>query len=106
LPYSSADRLKLGKRISMHPLHEAFLGQELNEKKLRDEYYQRTEPGALVADLDAVSESRRRVNEKGDRHTNDPLARLQRVFTAPIDRLVKAWSEAAIVLSSKRREQD
>src|SRR4051812_3353888 len=98
LPYSSADRLKVGKRVSSHPLHETFLGPEWKEKELRDEYYGRSEPGALVAELDVqqTAGSERRASEE-----IEELTRLQRVFTAPVDRLVKTWSEAAKALRSR-----
>ncbi|MDB5348394.1 MAG: hypothetical protein JWP89_6771 [Schlesneria sp.] len=104
LPYSNADRLKVGKRVSTHPLHETFLGPEWKEKKLRDEYYQRTEPGALVAELDVVTNPRHLEDLEAEGGKDVPIPRLQRVFTAPLDRLVEAWSEAARTLSSKKRK--
>ena len=106
LPYSNADRLKVGKRISSHPLHETFLGPEWKDKRLRHEYYQRTEPGALVAELDTVSNARRSEEMEAGSSNDDPIPRLQRVFTAPVDRLVEVWSEAARTLASKKRKPD
>jgi hypothetical protein len=103
LPYSSDDRLKVGKRVSTHPLHETFLGPEWNEKGLRDEYYGRSEPGALVAELDireAAGSAKPAIDE------NEEVPRLQRVFTAPVDRLVETWSEAAKVLWSRKHDME
>lgn len=92
LPYSVADRLKVGKRISMHPLHETFLGPEWKEKKLRDEYYERSEPGALVAELDSPVDTNAfsKLEE-----VSQELSRLQRVFTTPVDRLIETWRDTA-----------
>jgi hypothetical protein len=101
LPYSSADRLKVGKRISTHPLHETFLGPEWQQKNRRDEYYQRSEPGALVAELDFDKCSGR---EAAVDDANQELSRLQRVFTSPINRLVEIWAEAAKVLGAPKHE--
>lgn len=97
LPHSNADRLKVGKRISTHPLHETFLGPEWKAKKLRDEYYQKSEPGALVAELDSEADSRA---AEGQNEGREVLPRLQRVFTTPIDRLADTWREAARSLRS------
>jgi hypothetical protein len=99
LPYSNADRPKMGKRVSTHPLHETFLGAEMKEKKSHDEYYQRSEPGALVANLDSLAHSEfERISDGEDDH----LPRLQRVFTSPLDRLLETWSEAARALRSRK----
>lgn len=106
LPYSNPDRLKVGKRVSTHPLHETFLGPEWKEKKLRDEYYQRTEPGALVAELDEVSHARLLEEQASVSGNDDPIPRLQRVFTAPVDRLAETWRETARTLSMKKRKSD
>jgi len=99
LPYSTADRLKVGKRISSHPLHETFLGPEWKEKKHRDEYYEKSEPGALVAELDEDRALEANVVEE-DEH--ERLSRVQRVFTSPVDRLFEAWGEAAKMLRSRK----
>lgn len=106
LPYSNADRLKVGKRVSTHPLHETFLGPEWKQKKLRDEYYQRTEPGALVAELDEVSYAGHLEGRNSEGDKDDPIPRLQRVFTAPLDRLAETWKECARALSMKKRKSD
>lgn len=97
LPFSKADRLKVGKRVSAHPLHETFLGPEWKQKKLRDEYYQHSEPGALVADLDSQEELQ---NDETGHKDREKLSRLQRVFTSPFDRLLETWSETARTLKS------
>jgi hypothetical protein len=98
LPYSNADHFKVGKRISRHPLHETFLGPEWKEKKLRDEYYQKSEPGALVAELDAPVDSEAALECED---VSEELSRLQRVFTTPVDRLIEAWRDAAQLLRSR-----
>ncbi|MEX1028265.1 MAG: hypothetical protein WD049_09720 [Candidatus Paceibacterota bacterium] len=103
LPYSSADRMKVGRRVSTHPLHETFLGPEWQETHLRDEYYERSLPGSLVAELD--SQRALDFDDVGEEESEE-LARLQRVFTAPIDRLVEAWGEAAKLLKQNRRSGD
>lgn len=99
LPYSNVDRLKVGKRISTHPLHETFLGPEWKEKQRRDEYYERSAPGSLVADLDT---QRALDFEDGDQEEPKELTRLQRVFTSPIDRLLDAWGDAAKLLKTQK----
>ncbi|MGI6415192.1 MAG: hypothetical protein ACOX1P_05940 [Thermoguttaceae bacterium] len=96
LPYSSIDRSRVGKRISTHALHETFLGPEWREKRLRDEYYERSEPGALVAELDVEP-----ARETETHDEKEPVPRLQRVFTLPLDRLVHSWGEAARLLRSQ-----
>jgi hypothetical protein len=102
LPYSAADQLKVGKRISTHPLRETFLGPEWEEKKLRDEYYGRSEPGAMVFELDSPDASN---CEDGDRAEQEDLPRLQRVFTSPVELLVDAWGEMAKTLRSRHGEE-
>lgn len=99
LPYSIADRLKVGKRISNHPLHETFLGPEWKEKKLRDEYYQKSEPGALVAEID----SERSLEHSGDKP--ESISRLQRVFTMPVDRLVSSWKATADLFRARMKDE-
>lgn len=89
--------MKVGKRISTHPLHETFLGPEWKERERRDEYYERSVPGALVADLD--SQCQLEFEDVGEGKP-EGLTRLQRVFTSPIERLVDAWGEAAKLLRS------
>jgi hypothetical protein len=105
LPYSSADRLKVGKRISTHPLHETFLGPEWKEKELRDDYYSRSEPGALVAELDPQKELEfDSVDAEADEH--EELTRLQRVFTSPVERLVEAWGEMARAIRTRKGKRE
>ena len=99
LPYSNIDRLKVGKRVSTHPLHETFLGPEWKKKQHRDEYYRRSEPGALVAELDE------KEHEESAAHyyeVEEVLPRLQRVFTTPIEKLTELWREAANLLRSRK----
>lgn len=102
LPFSEADRLKVGKRISTHPLHDTFLGPEWKEKPRRDKYYEASDHGALVADLDLDD-----IPEDvalGDWH-NDPLPRLQRVFTSPLDQLNVKWGELARARYSDKKQR-
>lgn len=103
LPYSNADRFKVGKRISTHPLHETFLGPEWKEKKLRDEYYEKSEPGALVAELDSQADLRAEISHDEGR---EGLPRLQRVYTTPIERLAETWREAANSLRSLKTTRE
>ena len=95
LPYSSADRLKEGKRISTHPLHETFLGPEWKEKNRRDEYYRQAGSGALVAELDDTPQSTKSLAHEA---VDEDLPRLQPVFTTPLNKLNETWSEAARML--------
>jgi hypothetical protein len=97
LPFSSGDQLKVGKRISTHPLHEAFLGPQWQDRRLRDRYYAGSEEGALVADLDAP---RTLIDTTGE-EKREELPRLQRVFTSPVKRLLQTWSNAAKLLRLK-----
>lgn len=96
LPYSDFDRLKVGKLVSRHPLHDTFIGPEWKDKQRRDEYYERSEPGALVAELDEeiVQSSRGR--------NSDDEPRVQRVFTAKIGQLLEVWKETARLIRNRR----
>lgn len=100
LPYSGADGAKYGKRVSSHPLHETFLGTQLADSSLRDEYYRESKRGTLLADLDEI-------NEVVD--NDDSLPRLQRVFTSPVKKLLEDWRERASALrraNEPRAESD
>lgn len=88
LPFSQADNAKLGKRVSNHPLHETFLGNQLNDASIRDEYYRESRKGSLLAELDTA----------GDVDRSKPLKRLQRVYTAPVKDLLEEWRERAAEL--------
>lgn len=103
LPYSATDRLKVGKRVSTHPLHETFLGPEWREKQRRDEYYQRFEPGALVAELDVHRTQEVDAVSEGEQ---EGLPRLQRVFTTPVDQLVDGWQAVAESLRPRKGAVD
>lgn len=85
LPFSQADNAKLGKRVSNHPLHETFLGNQLNDASIRDEYYRESRKGSLLAEL----------NTAEDVDRSKPLKRLQRVYTAPVKDLLEEWRERA-----------
>lgn len=96
LPVSSFDRVRVGKRISAHPLHDTFLGPARKQERIA--FYQRTDPGTLVADLDE-GEAPDRVEQR-DLFT-EPVQRVQRVFTMPLKDLETAWTAAA----SQRRQR-
>ena len=107
LPYSKADRMKVGKRISKHPLHETFLDSKWKQKPLRDDYYQRSKPGVLLAELDDASLARSLDHEDADEGDSDPIPRLQRVFTTPISKLTEIWQQTAKMLpTGKPRSED
>jgi hypothetical protein len=102
LPISGYDEAKAGRRVSTHPLKDTFIGPE--EKKNRVEFYRKSEPGTLVADLDelavATDQKRRPAS------ANEPIRRLQRVFTTPLDQLKALWESAARQLQARKRERD
>jgi hypothetical protein len=91
LPVSEYDRAKVGKRISAHPLHETFLG--CRPAATRDEFYGKVEHGGLVADLDDARESTGTRGRGG--LFDEPVSRVQRVFTTPLDQLEAAWHSIA-----------
>jgi hypothetical protein len=94
LPASFFDQAKIGKRASLHPLHETYIGPR--EKEKRDDFYARAEPGMLVADLDAaeIAEDGRR-RQKRLIEEPEPLERIQRVYTTPLNQLQAIWEKVA-----------
>src|SRR5207253_1987127 len=78
LPVSQFDKTKVGKRVTAHPLHETFVGKAAKDH--REDFYSKSEPGSLVADLDDQAD-----RERGQ-HPAEPVERVQRVFTAPVQR--------------------
>jgi hypothetical protein len=102
LPISGYDEAKVGKRVSRHPLNETFIGPE--EKRNRDEFYRKVEPGSLVADLDELAAAT--DQKRPPASSNEPIRRLQRVFTTPLDQLEARWASAATQLQSRKDERD
>jgi len=94
LPASFFDQAKIGKRISLHPLHETYIGPR--EKERRNDFYAGAEPGMLVAELDAaeVAEDGRRKSKRLIEEP-EPLERIQRVYTTPLDQLQGIWAKEA-----------
>ena len=88
IPFSETDLPKVGKRISEHPLHEAYVGKELRDHK--DELYRKAPAGALVAELDEEVQPKKRPRQGS--LFNSPLLRTQRVFTMPLEKLREFWS--------------
>lgn len=99
LPVSDYDRAKVGKRISAHPLHETFLGKR--QVKAPEEFYSKVEEGSLVADLDEPSESAGKKGRGGP--FDEPVFRVQRVFTTPLDQLAATWHAAAENYHARRK---
>jgi len=91
LPFSDYDRCKAGRRVSRHPLHETYIGKE--PKKHRDAFYAKTQLGALVADIDDPFEDKDRQPDLIS--AQEPLPRVQKVFTMPFRDLLEIWEELA-----------
>ena len=89
LPYSEADA-KVGKRVSQHPLHDTFISPE--SKKNRSDFYEKSEGGALVAEIDEPMDQRQ---DDDLIYTEEVLPRVQRVFTTPLSNLLVIWKETA-----------
>lgn len=91
LPVSEFDRSKEGRRVSAHPLHDTFIGHRVRQQK--KEFYFKAKSGALIAEIDEPD-----AETEGDsqaRLFREPLARVQRVFATPLDRLREEWSGTA-----------
>ena len=95
LPYSEEPDLKRGKRISKHPLHETYLGDQLSNVSSRDAYYRGAKQERLSAELDAI----------GEADWDKPIERLQRVYTAPVKDLLEEWRETARTIRSSRKKE-
>ncbi len=94
LPASFFDHAKIGKRVSLHPLHETYIGPR--EKERRNDFYAGAEPGMLVAELD-TAETAEDGNRKSKRliEEPEPLERIQRVYTTPLNQLQEIWAKVA-----------
>jgi hypothetical protein len=97
LPISAFDDARAGKRFSVHPLHDTFLGETAKQRSV--ELYRRALPGTLVADLDEPAHSAN--DQLLFEAEQEPLPRIQRVFTMPLDRLERLWAETARRLRSR-----
>jgi hypothetical protein len=102
LPVSAYDRATVGKRVSAHPLHETFLGEGVSRQ--RGEFYRKAEPGSLVADLDMPEDAPRRDRPAAARE--EPMQRVQRVFTTRLGELQRRWTATAADYRSSGRESD
>ena len=96
LPYSGEDDAKSGKRIAKHPLHETFLRTQLIDRSDRDSYYRSAKQGTLSAELDLFDVG----------GTDEPIDRLQRVYTAPVNDLLDEWRNRATSLKRLRKSED
>jgi hypothetical protein len=94
LPASFFDQAKVGKRVSSHPLHETYIGPQ--EKERRNDFYSRTDPGTLVAELDEPKGRTSGTEGFVMRVAEiEPLERVQRVYTTPLEQLQETWTKAA-----------
>lgn len=96
LPYSEAD-LKVGKRVSKHPLHDTYIGPE--SKSDRAKFYSKSAEGMLIPEIDEPAPAQ--VTERQRELIEEPLPRVQRVFTMPINELCLLWSNTAERLRSE-----
>ena len=101
LPFSEIDRYKVGKRISRHPLHDAYIGDEW--KKRSADFYEKTEPGALVPELDDPSDSEVPASLSASKDV--PIPHVQRVYTMPLEKLEETWRKAAENRRHHRRKE-
>ena len=94
LSASFFDQAKIGKRVSLHPLHETYIGPR--EKERRNDFYAGAEPGMLVAELDAAAtaEDERRKSKRLIEEP-EPLERIQRVYTTPREQLQEIRAKVA-----------
>lgn len=102
LPISHFDEVKTGKRVSAHPLHETFIGKATSMQ--RDKFYQKAEPGMLIADVDQASEAHE--TSRQPLLFKETVARVQRVFTTPLNQLADLWAAMASQFQSRKREDD
>ena len=105
LPVSDYDRAKVGKRFSAHPIHETYFGKDIREK--RQELYNKAEPETLVAELDVAGDSdgKKRQLALSD-ELPEPVERVQRVFTTPLEDLVRTWTVAAVHFREMPRKHE
>lgn len=95
LPYSEADA-KVGKRVSQHPLHDTYIGPDF--KAARGKFYSKSAEGMLIPEIDEAAPTP--VTKRQHQLIEQPLPRVQRVFTMPIHELCSLWSDTAEQLLS------
>jgi hypothetical protein len=86
LPYSE-ERSTVGKRLSRHPLHDAFIGEKA--RSVHENFYAKSNAGMLIPDIREDSEPGK------SRRGAEPLTRVQRVFTMPLKELLALWEATA-----------
>lgn len=87
LPCVGDARERSGKRFSRHPLHETFIN--LEETHDLSKFYEKSAPGALVAELVEAEEG---VMPALTNKLVQPIPRLSRLFTAPWRELKQLWT--------------
>ncbi len=92
LPYCGPDNATLGKRVSNHPLHDTFIGQE--SRLRRSSFHSKAPLGLLVASVDG-SDSLEQIQEDLFGSIEPTLPSVLKVFTMPFDDLFTLWSENA-----------
>lgn len=96
LPYSEADA-KVGKRVSQHPLHDTYIGPDT--KADRAKFYSKSASGMLIPEIDEPAPTP--ATKRQRQLIEEPLPRVQRVFTMPINELCSLWSNTAEALRSQ-----
>ena len=84
LPYSEWSEPRVGRRVSKHGLHEAYLGTAKVEGAAK--FYERSLPGWLVPEIDA---------QPTELHHLSNIERVLRVYTMPLATLRARWHEIA-----------
>jgi hypothetical protein len=96
LPFSGDDDPTVGKRVSQHPLHDMFIGPEYRHEP--EAFYAKVPPEALVADVRRPAppppDEELKIPQLTER-VEEPLPRVQRVFTMRFDDLFEIWEQIA-----------
>jgi hypothetical protein len=100
-PVSEYKREKVGKRFSFHPLHDTFIGEDC--RRQREEFYSRADPDFLTAELDEPPDAERPQRQLA--LPEEPVHRIQRVFTTPLSTLEALWTETARRLRARKGER-
>ncbi len=88
LPVADYRSPKEGRRITRHPIHEAFIGPEA--RKNPDEFYRETKRGDFIADLESLPAESDLFGKE-----LEAIDRVQRLFTIPLNKLDQVWNDAA-----------
>ncbi len=102
LPCSELDNAKVGKRVPKHPLYDAYIGQD--RRSARGDFYAKSEPGALVPEINEPVASAEKESQRP--FWQQPLPRVQRVFTTPIKHLVTEWRSTSQRLRSEPPQEE